>query len=253
VRLSANDVSKYLCNNPNVVKELLLTSFSTDFLEKVIEQKKILTAEGDSSGLGVNFARNDLVSPSTSERPGSQLSRNVKTLHTDTGIESMCRTISGMTKDEDIYSRIYEICSLIASTLSADDFLFFVCDTAGNLVAYSSVNGTADLGKVVSDDTVPAVSARTRKPLIVEYVHLDDKFKDGVGDGSYKECHALCVPIFLESGHAYCVVEFVRLNLAKHFDQFSYNLTTGILSWIMACLQKMKKNRVRIRIRNTLL
>ena len=106
---------------------------------------------------------------------------------------------------------------------------------------------------MVSDDTVPAVSARTRKPLIVEYVHLDDKFKDGVGDGSYKECHALCVPIFLESGHAYCVVEFVRLNLAKHFDQFSYNLSTGILSWIMACLQKMKKNRVRIRIRNTLL
>lgn len=247
--LSPEDIAKYLDKNPKVVEEFLLTSTTTEFLENVIEEKKtkLQVEVADVSEIEVNLNRQSLATPSTAaERPQSRLrSRNVIHMHTEIGIESMCRKITSMTKNEDIYNKIYEVSALVATTLNADDFMFFVCNNENDLALYDPEDGMACLGQNAPPDSIPMISKLSKKPLRVNNVHVDEQYPDGTGNDKYRECHALCVPIILESGSTFCAVEFVRLNLLKPFDQFDHELTTSIFSWIMACVQKMKMNRVR--------
>lgn len=227
-------VKTYLDKNPQVVEEFILSSTSTEFLEKVVEEKRRLMEEEE-------FMASQVATPLPRRR------QNGSYLYTDTGMDKMCRKINSCKKDADIHAEIYNLCGVLSMAFQADKVLLFVVDSTENLCPYTPGYGNKNKTSTERSTcgTLPAFIAKEKKPLNIENVHLDDRFPKGTGEEKAQECHAICVPVLLESGDVYCVVEFVRHGLQLPFDEQDFELANCIFTWIMSCVQKSKMNRVR--------
>lgn len=52
------------------------------------------------------------------------------------------------------------------------------------------------------------------------------------------------IPVVLTTGKCYAVLEFVRYWDNDPFSEMEFELTNAIMSWVTACVQKMKLNKV---------
>jgi len=66
----------------------------------------------------------------------------------------------------------------------------------------------------------------------------------GIGLGDEAAQQVMAIPIVLETGRCYAVVEFVRVCESEVFSELEFEVTNAIFTWVTACVQKMKRNRV---------
>jgi len=228
--LTSGEVKKYLQNHPRVVEEFLLKSASTEMLENLILKKKRLISEHVYNNLRLERRKSTWMSSTQ--------------LYTYTGLEEMCRKICTCSNDLDIYHQIYNVSHVISNMLESEGFLLYTLDASETgLAKFTPEKGPVDYGPIEMNTTVAGHVASEKEPINIKNVHTDTRFPQGFGD-DYKECHALCSPILTSSGEVFCVIAFVRTNLDRPFDEYDIEMATGVLSWIMACVQKIKLNKV---------
>jgi hypothetical protein len=229
-KITENEVKEYLENHPRVVEEYLLTSASESLIENVL-RKKLLAEAGDNYIASAKFE--------------SKSKRRKTTVYTDTGITAMSRKIIGSIKDDEIYERIYEMCMLIKTSIDAEYFhLLAVENIENNLAKFEPEKGCVRFGKIGENRIVASYVATEKVPLNLQDLCNDPRFPDGVGVDIFKRCHIMSIPLFLECGTPYVVVEFIRSQGSSPFSTFHFELVNAIMTWVMACLQKMKLNKV---------
>lgn len=230
--LSEKDVKDYLQNNPKVVEDYLLTSATEAFLDGVL-QKKVHAEAND----------NDVSSGKLLVKQRGRRS----TIYTDTGIQAMSSKIINCTRDEDIYERLYEISQLIKTSVDAEDCLLFAVENSEKYIAtFEPTKGCIRFGKVGEHETVAGYVAKEKVPLNLESSELenDDRFPKGIGIEEHNKCHVISVPLLLDCGSPYVVIQFLRRKEAQPFSVFQFELVNAVMTWIMACLQKMKLSKV---------
>ena len=229
-RLTENEVLEYLESHPVVVEDYLLTSAPESLIENVL-RKKLLAEAGENYIASAKFE--------------SRNKRRRTTVYTDTGITAMSRKIIGSIKDDEIYERIYEMCLLIKTSIDSEYFHLLAVESTENILAkYEPDKGCTRFGKIGIDRIVASYVATEKVPLNLEHLCDDPRFPDGVGVDIFKRCHAISIPLFLECGTPYVIVEFIRHQGLSPFSTFQFELVNAVMTWVMACLQKMKLNKV---------
>ena len=171
----------------------------------------------------------------------------LSTLYSEIGIKELSKSIMESIEDLQIYEKIYEISKVIASTTDADDFKMYVVEkTEEDLAVYDPKNKPQlkHVGPTGYRLTVSAHVATEQKSHNVVDMPQDSRFPKGTGVADYVVHHVMCCPILLESGGTYAVLEFTRGWERDPFTKNDFELTNAILSWITACVQKMKLNKV---------
>lgn len=230
--ISEKEVKDYLQNNPKVVEDYLLTSATEAFIDGVL-QKKLRAEAGD----------NDVASAKLRVKQRGRRS----TIYTDTGIQAMSRKILNCTRDEDIYERLYEISQLIKTSIDAEHCLLFAVENSEKHIAiFEPTKGCLRFGKVGEHETVAGHVAKEKVPLNLESEELvdDGRFPKGIGIEEHNKCHVMSIPLLLDCGSPYVVIQFLRRKEAQPFNLFQFELVNAVMTWIMACLQKMKLNKV---------
>ena len=228
--VSAYQIKEYLAQYPQILDEFILESVSVEKLEELLQIKKGLNAEETRVGV-------------TKKGPAIKLT----TLYSEIGIVELSRRIMESTEDEQIYEKIHEISRVIASTTDADAFKMYVVEESGEDLAVFDPDAKVRLKHVGPTGyglTVSAHVAVDKRSQNVRDMPQDSRFPKGTGVGDDVVHHVMCVPILLESGNPYAVVEFTRGWERDPFTKNDFELTNAILSWITACMQKMKLNKV---------
>lgn len=171
----------------------------------------------------------------------------LSTLYSEIGIVELVNRIMDSIEDIQIYEKIYEISRVIASTTDADDFKLYAVEKSEETLAVfdpSQKQPLKHVGPIGYRMTVSAHVAMEKKSQNVCDMPQDARFPKGTGVVDHIVHHVMCIPIFLESGVPYAVVEFTRGWERDPFTKNDFELTNAILSWITACVQKMKLNKV---------
>jgi len=66
----------------------------------------------------------------------------------------------------------------------------------------------------------------------------------GIGLGDDSAHHVIAVPLLLDRGGCFAIVELVRPWNRNCFSAAEFEITVAIMSWVSACVQKMKRNKV---------
>ena len=228
--ISANQVKEYLAQYPQILEEFIIDSVPVEKLEELIAKKK---------GLDSDLTRVTV----TKKGPAIKLT----TLYSEIGIVELSKRIMECTEDEQIYEKIHEISRVIASTTDADGFKLYVVEKTGEDLAVFDPDAKVILQHVGPTGlglTVSAHVAVDKRSQNVQDMPQDSRFPKGTGLGDNFVHHVMCVPILLQSGSPYTVVEFTRGWERDPFTKNDFELTNAILSWITACVQKMKLNKV---------
>ena len=226
--LSAYQVKEYLARFPSILEEYLLESVSVEYLQSIIERMKSKRISGE---------------PVQIRRPRPKVS----TLYSEIGIEELCKRIMDSTTDVEIYEKIYDICKIIANFVDADGINVYAMESTETDLSVFCPHQKKKLkhvGPVGYKLTVSAHVSVEKKALNAADIPQDSRFPKGVCLGDDKVHHVMCIPVLLECGSVYAIVEFLRGWEMDSFSPADFELTTAIMSWITACVQKMKLNKV---------
>ena len=228
--ITVNQIKEYLAQYPQILEEFIVESVPVEKLEEIIEKKKGLDENLDNIKV-------------SKKGPAIKLS----TLYSEIGIVELSKRIMDCTEDEQIYEKIHDISRVIASTTDADGFKLYVIERTGEDLAVYDPDAKIRLQHVGPTGyrlTVSAHVAVEKRSQNVFNMPQDSRFPKGTGLGDDFVHHVMCVPILLESGSPYAVVEFTRGWERDPFTNNDFELTNAILSWITACVQKMKLNKM---------
>ena len=227
--ITAYQIKEYLAQYPQILEEYIRESVSVDQLEEFIAMKKEIP-EGE---------------PSKTEQKGPAI--KLSTLYSEIGIVELSKRIMECIDDVQIFDKIYEISRVIASTTDSDGFKLYAMEsTEEDLAVYDpdSKPTLKHVGPIGYRMTVSAHVAMDKKSQNVADMPQDSRFPKGTGLGDHIVHHVMCIPILLESGSAFAIVEFTRGWERDPFTKNDFELTNAILSWITACVQKIKLNKV---------
>ncbi|XP_052792233.1 cAMP and cAMP-inhibited cGMP 3',5'-cyclic phosphodiesterase 10A-like [Mya arenaria] len=228
--MAANQVREFLARYPAVLEEYLDETASVDYLEQLLQRKRTLPStvakctfnqRADSNGLGM--------------------------VYSEIGIEQLARRIVECSSDSDICAKMHEICGVVANIIFADIYnLYYLDDTNSEMSLYmpGSTTEWKRVGPTGLKLTVSAHVATTAKSVNVADLQQDSRFPKGVRLGEERVHHVIGVPILLDTGRCYAVVEFSRGWDHDPFSKVEFEVTNAILSWVSACVQKMKRNKL---------
>ncbi|KAL4229999.1 hypothetical protein ACF0H5_010387 [Mactra antiquata] len=224
--LTGYQVKEYLARYPVVLEEFLLNEIvSLQFLENILDKKRSSPCKNDPRA------------------PNARIC-SIVSAYSATGVEKLSTQINSCTKDEDIWEQIYNMSQVVGCTINADKVNMYVVSSSNwELSVYNQDQTMKVVGPMGPKMTVSAHVAAEQKSINVSDLPQDSRFPKGVALGDEDAHHVIAIPIVLDNGRCYAVLEFIRGWNKDKFSSLDFEVAIAIASWVNACVQKMKYNK----------